>query len=346
MDEQELVERARLHVPVGREGVVRGLSDRTERALAVAQACGAPVGPILAAAGEVAAERAATTSELHRVVKPAVGIARGLVALPILVVPLLAMVLDLDLWAFWTRDPLGRVVAVVVVAMVCTAALWLRALVRSAVRPPRARPPSTSRRGVIVAGALGVVAAWVAVGWVAGVSVGALAWWVHRAGHAPAVAEGLDEVADLTAVGMAAGLDLPAALRQAAAHVPDPLLAHQVASLALRLSLDPPGGDHETGWSMGATGSVHDTGRSAGDPGIAPLRRIVVDIAVTGQPAAAPLQRLAVRLRRDQADRLRVAVARLPARLTLPTTLLLVPATVLAIGAPIAMRGLQAIAGP
>ncbi|HKJ57111.1 MAG TPA: hypothetical protein VJ978_14110, partial [Nitriliruptoraceae bacterium] len=278
---------------------------------------------------------------------------------------------DLDLWAFWTRDPLGRVVAVVVVVMVGTAAVWLRALVRSAIRSPRAQRHSTPRRGAIVAGALGVAAAWVAVGWVAGVAVGALAWWVHRAGHAAAVAEGLDEVADLAAVGMAAGLDLPAALRQAAAHVPDPLLAHQVASLALRLSLDPPGGDHDAGWSVGALGGAHDTGRSAGalggahdtgrsvgalggahhtgrsagDPGIAPLRRLVVDIAVTGQPAAAPLRRLAVRLRRDQADRVRVAVARLPARLTLPTTLLLVPATVLAIGAPIAMRGLQAIAG-
>ena len=332
LDEEERVERARLHVPVIGEGALRGLSDRTTRALAVATSCGAPAGPILAAAGEVATQRAATASELDRVVRPAVGIARGLVALPIVVVPLLALVLDLDLWAFWTADPLGQVVAVVVVAMVAAAALWLRLLVVSATRPPRASSAVAPRRGRRVAVVVGLLAAWIALGWVVASALAGVVWWLWRRRVDPGVAGGLDEIADLTAIGIAAGLDLPAALRQAAEQVPDTGLAQDVARLALRLSLDPPGGVPGRSWEVA-------------DGPIAPLTRVVIDLVVTGQPAVAPLRRLAVRLRRREADRVRVAVARLPARLTLPTTLLLVPATVLAIGAPIAMRGLQAIAG-
>ena len=115
-----------------------------------------------------------------------------------------------------------------------------------------------------------------------------------------------------------------------------------VARLALRLTLSPPRGPVVL---APAPADLPEPGLR-GDPAIAPLERLAVDLVLTGQPAAGPLRRLARRLRRAEADRVRVAVARLPGRLTFPTALLLVPATVLAIGTPIAMRGLQAIGGP
>lgn len=346
-DEQELIEHARLWLPLGDVFGMPGLPPRTARAVALAAECGAAVGPVMAAAGAVAVERTAMEAELERVVRPAVGIARGLVALPVVMVPLLAMVLDIDLWAFWTGDPLGRVVGAVVVGMVAMAAAWLRLLVTAATRPAdgrrsdRVRGRDVLRQPVLVV--VGVVAvAWL-VGWWAGIGAGAVVAWRRARHRRDEVLPGLDEVADLAAVAVAAGHDLPAALRLAGARVPDPVLGDAVAGLALRLSLAPP--IEPTSAGGGTAARHHDPGSGRGR-GIGPLERLVVDLVVTGRPAAAPLRRLATRLRRSEADRIRVAVARLPGRLTFPTALLLVPATVLAIGTPIAMRGLQAIGGP
>lgn len=174
-----MIERARLHGEVGVDAA-RGLPGRTQRALAVATVCGTPSGPVLAVAGGIAAQRADLAADLDRVVKPAIGIARGLVALPLVMVPLLAMVLDLDLVAFWTGDPLGRVVAMVVVGMVGAAALWLHLLVRSAVRPAGSTRSVATPFGTnaVVIAVMGGVVAWVVVaGWAGAVVAGALWWW-------------------------------------------------------------------------------------------------------------------------------------------------------------------------
>lgn len=352
--EQERIERARLYGDVDVDAA-SALPSRTRRALSVAKACGTPSGPVLAVAGRIASQRADLAADLDRVVKPAIGIARGLVALPLVMVPLLAMVLDLDLVAFWTTDPLGRVVAMIVVGMVGVAALWLHLLVRSAIRPTASLASTTTsgRRGVVIAVA-GAVLAWVLVAWWAGVAVGGVLWQRRGRAGAMQVGAGVDEAADLTAIGVAAGFDLPAALRLAADELPDVELASQVRALALRLSLWPPSAgraDHRR-VARPPSGSLDPgEGVDTSMPGfrgldrIEPLTQLVTDLIITGHAAAAPLHRLATRLRRRDADRVRVSVARLPGRLTFPTALLLVPATVLAIGTPIAIRGLTAIGG-
>jgi hypothetical protein len=342
-DDQDRIEHARLWLPLGRGSAAAGLPAATARALDLAAECGAAVAPVMAAASAVAAERAATRAALEQVVRPAVGIARGLVALPLVLVPVLALVLDIDLWEFWTADPLGQVVALVVMVMVLAAASWLRFLVVVATRPDVGAPERggsrIARSGAVVgAVVLTAVVLTAVVGWWAGVGAAVGGWWLTRRGD-PGPLPGLDEVADLAAIAVESGHDLCGALRRAAARVPDVALGDAVALVALRLALSPPRDPAAPGLPLVPTpGPVPD-------PAVAPLERLVVDLFLTGQPAADPLRRLARRLRRVEAERVRVAVARLPGRLTFPTALLLVPATVLAIGTPIAMRGLQAVSG-
>lgn len=328
------VEHARLWLPLGHEEVVADLPRPVRRMVAVARECGASVEPALAVAGDLVREQAATAAELQRVVKPAVAVARGLGAMPLVVVPLLAWVLDLDLVAFFTRDPVGRVVGIVVAVMMGVAVLWLRGLVAAATRSPR-QPAGRSSATKIVTMALlgGVVGAVVAGPMVGAAVLGAVVWWHLR--QVPPALAGLDEVADLVATAVAAGMALPQGLRVAATHLPDDR-GPAVARLALQLELLPP--------DLGSS-QPEDRRPATGTSELGELERLCRDLAAAGRPAAPPLRRLARRLRDQQAGQLRLAVARLPGQLTFPTALLLVPATVLAIGAPIAMRGLAAVNG-
>lgn len=323
------IEHARLWLPLGHDELAAALPPPVRRMVAVARTCGAPVEPTLAVATELERQQAEAAAELARVVRPAVTVARGLAALPVVVVPVLAWILDLDLVAFFTHDPVGRVVGIVVTVMVVLAILWLRLLVVAATTAPgrrRRRIPWVAR-----AAAVGVV--WWLLGTVPALVLG-IAVAARRNRPVPVIEPGVAEAAELAATAATAGLALPAALRVAARHLVDDDLRVAVARCALQLELSPPA-------------ATPEQDPRAVDPVDRPRDEFVSlcrELVAAGRPTAAPLRRLARRLRANEAAARRVAVARLPARLTFPTALLLVPATVLAIGTPIAVRGL-AVAG-
>ncbi|MEY3020174.1 MAG: hypothetical protein RLZZ272_1158, partial [Actinomycetota bacterium] len=77
---------------------------------------------------------------------------------------------------------------------------------------------------------------------------------------------------------------------------------------------------------------------------LARLRALLVTAEDVGASPAAPLRRLASDLRAEELARVLAAAERLPAQLTFPTTLLLLPATVLLVGAPIVRAGLAGTA--
>lgn len=333
VDEVEAVERARLWLPVGDEAALADLSAVGRALVAVAREVGAPTDDALSLAAEWATARARVDAELDRVVRPAVSIARGLVALPMAVVPALAAVLDLDLVAFVTRDPLGPVVLALVVAMVGLAVTWMWAAVRRAVRPPTMAGAPGPPLGAAAVLLVGVAAGQPMAGVVCG---GLVLWWARRRAVEGPGGDGLapQDVAvatQLCAVALHVGVAVPAALRAAGAHHPDPVAASTCRRLALHLDLqlvDPA------------------PAQGASRPGATErLRLACVDLVRTGRPGAPPLRRLGLRLLEEDLDARRLAVARLPAQLTFPTALLLVPATVLALGAPIAVRGLTLLTG-
>lgn len=324
-----VIEHARLWLPLGHDELVATLPLPVRRMVAVARACGAPVDPTLAVATEVERQRADTAAELARVVRPAVAVARGLAVMPVVVVPLLAWVLDLDLVAFFAGDPVGRVVGLVVVVMVVLAITWLWLLVVAATSPPKRTRGRTPWSVWVVAG----IVLWLSVGIVPALLLGVAAAVLSRR-PADAAGPGVAEAAELAATAASAGLALPAALRVAARHLVDDDLRVAIARCALQLELSPPA-------------PTPGQDRRAAEPATGPRGEFVAlcrDLVAAGRPTVAPLRRLARRLRAEEAAARRVAVARLPGRLTFPTALLLVPATVMAIGTPIAMRGL-AVAG-
>ena len=73
---------------------------------------------------------------------------------------------------------------------------------------------------------------------------------------------------------------------------------------------------------------------------------MVADARDAGGPLGPALRSLAAHVRADRGAARHQQAMRLPARLTFPTALCLLPATVLAIGAPIVASGLSAVGGP
>lgn len=144
---------------------------------------------------------------------------------------------------------------------------------------------------------------------------------VHAA--RPARDADVEEVAELLAIALHAGVGTAEALRQVADVLPG--RATPLRRLALDLDLAVVRSDPT---SAGPLGRVEELLRTT--------RRL-------GVPAAPALRRLAADLRAEELARLMAATERLPARLTIPTTLLLLPATLLLVGAPLVASGLSAV---
>jgi hypothetical protein len=88
-----------------------------------------------------------------------------------------------------------------------------------------------------------------------------------------------------------------------------------------------------------------DLGTTQDLPAPAPLDRVatvLITAADVGAPVGPALRRLAVELRAEDLARALAAAERLPAQLTFPTALCLLPAVLVAIGAPLAHAGLLA----
>jgi Flp pilus assembly protein TadB len=312
--------RLRLRVAAGaRPDRLDGLPGEVRAVVTVADEVGAALLPTLDAAVEAHRQRRAAARQVHTATAPARTVAIGLVVLPLVAVPGLARLLGIDLVAFYGGGP-GRVVGLVALLLWAAGAATIVALVRRAGQ-------DTAPAGPAPRVLLAAVVAWLLVGpWLALVAA-VLARLAARPPSAP-VHPRLADATDLVAAGLSAGLAVPAALRQVAPHVPD-------------LTADL----HRLAWQA-------ELGRlRPGVAGAAPsatcrrLAEVLADGLDTGGPLVPALRALAREVRAERGALAEAAALRLPARLIFPTALLLLPATVLAIGAPIVVTGLAGLDG-
>jgi hypothetical protein len=297
-------------------GDVDRLAPRTRRAVRVAGEVGAPL--LTALDGAAAAER--DRDRARRAVAVASAqtrtVAGGLLVAPLLLVPALGRLVGADLVGFYTI-PIGVAVGLVGIVLLATGAAIVAGLVRRVGRPPRRRAASHLALAVPVA----VVVA-VAVHWTLALVVVVV---LLRRRAADASLGDVDEVADLVATALAGGVAAGAALRLAADELPAHAVPLRRVALDLELDLD----GH----------AIADL-----DPGLARVREVVATATAVGAPAAPALRRLAADLRAEELAHVLAAAERLPAHLTFPTALCLLPATLLLVGAPMVHAGLAAAA--
>ena len=136
----------------------------------------------------------------------------------------------------------------------------------------------------------------------------------------------LEEVAELVASALAGGSGSASALRAVAAVVPRQ--AHRLRQLALDLDL-----------------GIRRSPLADDPDALIRLREVLATAVEVGAPVAPTLRRLARDLRAAELARLMAAAERLPAQLTVPTTLLLLPVTLLLVGAPLVASGLARVLG-
>ncbi|MEX2550912.1 MAG: hypothetical protein WD638_11860 [Nitriliruptoraceae bacterium] len=363
-DPDRAIDEFRLSVAVGADPLPpAGLPERCQRAVDLAREVGAPLLAALDAAqaardDERRAERAvAVASAQTRVV------AGGLLLAPVLLVPALGRLVGADLLGFYRSGP-GLVVLAIGGGMLLVGALIVIVLVRRVGSAPlgRSRHGTGLRPGRpawILAGIALVVALRIAGPFLA-VPVALLVAHLasRRAPSAEAVV-GVDEAADLIATALAGGTSGPEALRATADRLPAlaPRLRRLAFGLELGLETDHAGpvGPRTKGPGLGRgpgrdprRGPGRDPGRATRPPAPArdPLWRLAALLAAaerTGAPVAGSVRHLARDLRADDLARVLAAAERLPAQLTFPTALCLLPATVLLIGAPIVHAGLAAV---
>jgi pilus assembly protein TadC len=198
-------------------------------------------------------------------------------------------------------------------------------------------PGPTRRAGPA---ALWIAAAVAAVTWrLAGPALAPLAGLLaHRVAirvAATSPTPDLDEAVDLTATALGGGVAPPEALRVVADELP--AVAVPLRRLAFGLELGVTLADARAGRPVVGT----DLHRADG-----PLDRLGTVLAAAdalGAPAVPTLQRLGADLRAEDLARVLAAAERLPAQLTFPTALCLLPATLLLVGAPIVHAGLAGL---
>lgn len=308
----DAVELARLRLAQGGDATaVPGLSERARRAVTLAVASGADVRAGLDAVAAAEADRRRARRALDVALAQSRAVAGGLLAAPVLFVPLLGGVLDADLVGFYTQ-PVGWLVGGVVALLLTGGALAVVGLLRRARRALVPGPGPRPRRGTATAAAL-------AVGWLVAWWAAPLTWLLVAGRRGPALPAEVDEVADLLATALAGGAAPAEAVREVARLRAD--LADALARLAFDL----------------------DQGRAVDEGLEAPLDRIAALLhtaADRGVPVEEGLRRLAADLRADDLARALAAAERLPVHLTFPTALALLPAVLLAIGAPVVHAGL------
>lgn len=310
---RDAVARLRMQAAAGQAvDVPADLPEQARACLQVADDVGAPLLPVLDALADAEEQRRRVSRQVDTAAAPARTVAVVLVGLPLVAVPLLARVSGVDLMAFY-RSGLGLVVGMTGVSLWAAggAAVWL--ILR---RGADGDGASVTVRALLPAVVIAVVLSpWLAIP----------AWLAARLILRPSVPPphpDLPTACDLVATGLSAGVSPAAALRLAADHVP--ALATDLRSLAWHLDL---GRDRTV----------------AGHAAV--LARVLADGLSVGGPLTPALRALARDLRAERAAHAEAAALRLPARLTFPTALLLLPATVLLIGAPVVASGLHAVSG-
>jgi hypothetical protein len=333
----------RLRVSAGAGiGDTRGLSERARRAVAVAERTGAPV--LAALDGALAAEDDAARARRAVTVASAQAraVATGLIAAPVLLVPGLGRLANADLRAF-AASPLGAVVIAVGGGLLAIGALVIVGLIRRVSRPPRAHGPAGA--GALLAATVVAAVAWRVAGPLL-VPVAALV--AHRLVARRAVRHvappGVDEAVDLTATALGGGVSPAEALRVVARAHPDLAVPLRRLAFDLELGLAVAGGPPPARDGAPRGARVRAGHRAEPyDDGAEPLRRLATVLLAAdavGAPAVPALRRLGADLRAEDLARVLAAAERLPAQLTFPTALCLLPATVLLVGAPIVQTGL------
>jgi Flp pilus assembly protein TadB len=308
------------------------LPERSRRAVAVALAVGAPLLAAIDGAQDAEDDAAKARRAVAVASAQTKAVAGGLLLAPLVLVPALGRLVGADLVAFYTSG-LGVLVLAAGSTLLLIGGLIVVALVRRVGRA--ATPASAGKRAALLAAMVVGVTAWRLVGPVAAPLAAMMAHHLveQRSRLAPAL--GMDEAADLAATALAGGVSAPEALRVAAEQLPD--LAHRLGRLAFGLEL---------GMSAEDLGPVPEATRatrtSDAADGLARLVTVLTTADEVGAPIVPTLRRLARDLRADELARVLAAAERLPAQLTFPTALCLLPATVLLIGAPIVHAGLEA----
>lgn len=296
-------------------GDLRAVPARVQRAVRVALEVGAPVLPAMDAAAAALDDERARARAVRVATAQARAVAVGLVCLPVVLVPGLGRLLGVDLLGFYATGP-GLAVLAVAGSLLALGALLVAGIVRRAAAP---RPAGRRRAApAVLAGAVIGIGAGPTAGVVAGVVVLGL-----RRPVADPADPALDEVADLVATALAGGLSTSAALR----------LVGRVG-IGDRTALD----------RLALAADLGRADEAAVGP-VAPLAEVLAATRRWGAPAAASLRALASDLRAERLADALAAAERLPAQLTVPTALCLLPASVLLLGAPLVAGGLAHAGG-
>lgn len=290
------------------------LDPRAQRAVAVAAAVGAPVAPALDAV------RAAIQDDdrQRRAVRVASAegkvIATGLIGAPVVLVPLLGAAGGIDVGAYY-RSSSGIVVALVAGVLLAAGGTAIVLLVRASGREPapRRRPRGRELVGPICAAVVGAAV----VHPVFGILVGTITTRARRQTSARAEVE---EAAELMAVASGGGIGFGQMLRVAADHLPT--LDDDLRRAALAIEI------------------ADDAALPQDLEELVALVRVARDL---GAPVAETLRAWAADVRADRHALALEAAARLPTQLTVPTVVLLLPATLLLVGAPLVSGALSAL---
>lgn len=279
---------------------------------------GAPVG----LACDLCQRRLTDRIDVVRAIRVASAEARSvagfLLLAPVVLLPLVATMLAVPVWPFFTR-PFGQGVLAVAAAAYLVGFRVIHRMTRLLDAPVLLGRNRSGNWHVAAA-----VLVWVATSrWYAGVAAGLLLHVLSKRHDRAGVTLGaLAFAADVSVVGIAAGMSVPVALRNASRQVPS--VAAELRQLAFTLD-----------------------GGVAPVPAAGPFGRLG-DIAWRahhdGAPAVPVMLQFAGQLRADERSELLARTARLPARLTVPTTLLFLPATVLVMVAPVLAHGVSMVA--
>lgn len=284
-----------------------GPSPRTQRALRLASELGAPVRDVLLRERERADAEAEARRVLRRATAQGRAAALGLVLVPPVLAPLVGTLAGVS------SRPRAWVLLVAGALWAAGGAVTLL-LVRRATAPRGASPwtplvGGALALGLVVTGRLGPALLVVAGGLAA----------ARRARRRPTVDPGLDELLDLTALALHAGRGIGAALRAAGPSVP--ALADTAQRLALWLEL----------------------GGVGGPPVLPDLGRDLLRAHRAGLPQVPVVAAHAARLRAEELHARLERAERLPVQLAVPLALLLLPAALLLVLAPLAELALGAL---
>lgn len=326
-----------LHVAAGgRSSLPPDLPERCARAVRLADAVGAPVLEALEAARSAAEDAAAGARAVGVASAQGRAVAGVLLCAPLVVTPVLTRIVGVDALAFYTAG-IGTVVLLAATALYVLGAVTVRALVRQAGAPGRTASATGSAGRSGLAGLAAGTVAWSLLSPAAAPLVALAVAHLAGRGRSRTAAPGADEAVDLVATALRGAVGVPEALRLAAAELP--AFADELRRLAWSLQVAPgvslPKAVEHTTTRPWGTADPHRHG-TGGIPRLAGLLGTAERLGAQVSPL---LRRLAVQLRAEELAGRLAAAERLPAQLTFPTALFLLPATVLLIGAPVVHAG-------